>query len=149
MISGSIKYEGGRELDAALKQLSARVSRRLLIEGLTESAEPMRDRMEDLAPRDPETPFDLKENIVIQRSLGQDAQEAAVIVGPTKRAYYGGLQEFGTAHHAAQPFARPAFDQTWRVCLAVLGSSLWRELAGRGIHRPSETVATTVQGEEV
>ncbi len=33
-----------------------------------------------------------------------------VDVGPGKESFYGHMQEFGTAHHGAQPFMRPAME---------------------------------------
>ena len=147
-MKGSARLEGGADLAKALSQLSARVSTRLLRESLVESAEPMQERMSELAPFDPEDPpTHLREEIVVQVIRGEDRREVAVAVGPSKRAFYGGLQEFGTAHHAAQPFARPAFDQTWLQSMQILSSSLWRELAGRGINRPTVSAPTTVQDE--
>lgn len=140
-----LKFEGGKELAAALAQLPARVSRRFLLESLEESAEPMRDRMESLAPRSPDAPH-LRDQMVISRARTEDAREAAVVVGPTKRGFYGSFQEFGTAHHAPQPFARPAFDQTFAISLQILSQALWRELASKGISRTA-TAEAVVEGE--
>lgn len=144
----SMRLEGGSDLAKALSGLSARVSTRLVRESLEEAAEPMRDRMEQLAPvGDP--PTHLKDQIVISRTKDglTDARETAVAVGPSKRAFYGSFQELGTAHHAAQPFAAPAFDQTWNQSLAIFSEALWRELAGRGIRRGMIEAPTAVEGE--
>lgn len=147
-MKGSAKLEGGVELAKALSGLSARVSMRLVRESLVEGAEPMRARMEQLAPvGDP--PTHLKDQMVISaaRDVAIDARETAIAVGPTRKGFYGSFQELGTAHQAAQPFAAPAFDQTWRESLAIFAAALWRELAGRGIQRPSVSAPTAVQDE--
>lgn len=36
----------------------------------------------------------------------------------SRRSFYAHMQEFGTRHHAAQPFMRPAFEQTKRKVVA-------------------------------
>jgi HK97 gp10 family phage protein len=141
-----LTFTGGKALSAALNQLSTRVSRRLQLEALTEAAEPMRRAMHDKAPVETGR---LKKNMVINRSRGIDGQEAAVAVGPARGTFYGSQQEFGNKHHAAQPFARPAFDENADRSLRIIKDALWRELAGKGIQRPMESVAGPVQGEEV
>lgn len=146
MATVSIKFDGGKELLGALNQLSARLSKKLLMEALTEAAEPLRDRMEVNAPVSAEAPH-LRDVIVIRPARGLDVRETAVAVGATKAGFYGSLQEFGTAHHAAQPWARPAFEATHQECLRVLSDVLWRELAGRGISRGMATADMTVEGE--
>lgn len=44
------------------------------------------------------------------RAAGGTGKSVSVQVGPTQDAYYGMFQEFGTRHHAAKPFMRPAWD---------------------------------------
>lgn len=44
------------------------------------------------------------------REAGGTGRSAVTHVGPSKRAGQGVLQEFGTVHHAAQPFMRPTWD---------------------------------------
>src|SRR5262245_29534765 len=125
------KVEGIAELKAALDELSTRLSRKIQLEALRESAEPLRARMAELAPRSrAASPVHLAESMVISTSRGQDGQEVAVAVGPAKDAFWGGLQEFGTVHAPAQAFARPAFDSEVSECLDVLVEVLWRELKG-------------------
>lgn len=145
-MKGSARLEGGVELAKALATLSTAVSSRLLRESVIEGAEPMRDRMEELAPRSEDAPH-LRDQMVISVERGEDRREAVVVVGPTRKGFYGSFQEFGTAHHSAQPFARPAFDQTWMQSMAIIAAALWRDLAARGVHRPSVSVPTSVQGE--
>jgi HK97 gp10 family phage protein len=133
----SVKFEGGKELADALTQLSTRVSKKFLREGLEEAAEPMRRRMETFAARGDPAPPNLRNEMVISSARGVDAQEVAVAVGPSLRAFYGSFVELGTAFQPARPFARPAFDETAPKVLGTLGAAIWRELAGRGINRPT------------
>ncbi len=144
----TLKFEGGKALAANLDKLTARVSKRMVMECLKEAAEPLRTSMSRKAPHEPGKP-DLRDTMTISASRGQDAKETAVAVGPSRAGFYGSFQELGTSRHAAQPFARPAFDETAGRSLNILGDALWRELAGRGLQRPMETVSVPVQGEEV
>lgn len=139
-----LRFDGGVELARALGELPRRVSLPIQKAALIEAAEPMRVRMSELAPHEPGAP-DLRESMRISPVpvRGDDRRETAVKVGPSRDAFYGLFQEFGTAHHGAQPFARPAFDAVAPESLRILGAALWRELAGRGIGR-TVTAATQV-----
>jgi HK97 gp10 family phage protein len=148
-----VRFEGGAELAAALESLPKRVGRSMLVEALTDAAEPMRKRMASLAPREPGAP-DMADNIIVSRSMvtiqgdgekvRNDEFQASVAVGPSKGFFYGFFQEFGTTRHSAQPFARPAFDSESQAALDLLARSLWTALAARGISR-SVTVNTPVR----
>jgi HK97 gp10 family phage protein len=141
----SVRFEGGKELAAALASLPARVSKRFVKEALMEAAEPMRKSAASMAPREPGAP-DIADNIVISAARGGkdafgDAKAQAVNVGPAKGFFYGHYQEWGTVYHAAHPFMRPAFDQNTMKALSILSTSLWRELASKGIGRSSTSNA--------
>lgn len=62
-------------------------------------------------------PGNLKKNIVVKRINPRKTQltseHVVTVRGKRKDGYaarYGRLQEFGTVHHAASPFLRPAFE---------------------------------------
>jgi len=134
-----MRFEGGKELAKALEGLSARVGKRMLRDALEEVGEPMRKRMAQMAPREPGAP-DLADNIVIStgrviKPKGSDSLASAVNIGPEKRFFYGFFQEFGTVHHGAQPFVRPAFDGGVTKALSDMARALWTALASRGISR--------------
>jgi HK97 gp10 family phage protein len=57
-----------------------------------------------------------------------DEFQAAVAVGPSKLAFYGIFQEYGTVEHPAQAFGRPAFDGSRDEALQILGEGLWQLL---------------------
>ena len=131
----SFQMTGWKELGANLRALPAAMQREKILDVLEVGAEPMRARMEQLAPREPGAP-DLADNIGISvanrigdvgggRWQARHDEEHAVAVGPAKFAFWGIFQEFGTVHHAAQPFARPAFDGTAHACLSLISQGLW------------------------
>lgn len=150
-----MRFEGGKELAEELAKLPSRVGRRMLIQALKDAAEPMRERASRSAPHEPGAP-DLRENIAIsvtQRipdseggSRRRDDTEAAVAMGPTKGFFYGFFQEFGTVHHGAQPFMRPAFDHGASPALDAIRASMWQALAARGVIR-TVSVDAPLQGE--
>lgn len=145
----SVRFEGGRAMASNLERLSKRLSRSILREALKEAAEPMRRAMSQKAPRDrtdPEQPA-LAESIVVGNARGEDAQEVAIAIGPSRDTYYGSFQELGTAEFPAQPFVRPGFDETVHATLRLFGDGVWRELAGQGLHRPSVEIDVPVEGE--
>lgn len=142
----SMRIEGGAELVATLNTLTARVQKNVLRQALENAAEPIRRRMSQMAPRAPGLP-DLADNIAISpsRLKGADnAQAAAVAIGPGKDFFYGFYQEYGTVHNAAHPFMRPAFDSGASRAIADITRELWTVLAARGIAR-SSTSSTPVQ----
>lgn len=51
-----------------------------------------------------------------------DGWKVTVGVGPSKNAFYGRFQEFGTGHHAAQPFLRPAVDENSDRAISAAGA---------------------------
>lgn len=127
-----MKFEGGKELADNLAQLPQRISRRVQLQALREAAEPMRDGMSRLAPVEPGPP-DLRDMMTISPARGTDREELAVAIGPSRRGFYGLFQEFGTVHHGAQPFARPAFDQGIAASLRILSAALWDGLKSHGV----------------
>lgn len=146
----TMRFEGGRELAAALAALPARVSKRVVKEALVEAAEPMRASAAQMAPREPGAP-DIADNIVISAGRGGkdefgDDRATSVAVGPSKGFFYGYYQEYGTRHHGAQPFMRPAFESTTGTSLAILSKALWRELAAKGIGRSGTASGPIVGG---
>lgn len=147
----TVRFEGGKELAAALNSLPPRVRGSKAREVLRDAAEPMRALMGKLAPREPGPP-DMADSMTISNvrkvdGARTDDKSQAVAVGPSKDAYYAKFQEFGTVHHSAQPFARPAFDSEAGKALKEIGRRLWVELAARGIGR-SVTGSGPISGGE-
>lgn len=148
MIKPSLKFYGGTELVNALNTLTNRVSKNVMREALTDAAEPMRRTMGQKAPREAGKP-DLADHMVISpvRLKGADnSQASAVAVGPAQGFRYGFYQEYGTVHHSAQPFMRPAFDEGIVRAMAQLRLSIWTVLAARGIGQAA-SAPSAVQSE--
>ena len=126
-----MRIEGGPQLAAALNSLSTRLSRRIQREALQAGGALIAERSKELAPRgDPSTP-NLADEIVISNARPRDGS-VGIAIGPTKSVFYGSFQEFGTAHHAAQPFMRPAFDGEAGRALKTISSAMWDSLIRRG-----------------
>jgi HK97 gp10 family phage protein len=120
----TVKLEGPSQLLQQLNKLSNYASKQAQREMLRSAAEPIRKEMEALAPHEPGKP-DLRDSMVISTARGQDSQEVAMAVGPHRGGFYGSFQEFGTSRHAAQPFARPAFDKRAPDALDILADEIW------------------------
>jgi HK97 gp10 family phage protein len=151
----SVRFEGGDQLAAALSQLSQRVSKNLLRGVLQEvAAPPIQRAAKARAPRAPGAP-DMAEHIVVSTAPAS-GPAAAVAIGPSREArtdqpnrtyaQQGSYIEFGTEDTPMQPFMRPAFDEQAARTLGPIGDAIWRELAGRGISRPTVSAPSVVSG---
>lgn len=120
----TIKVEGLRALGEAMRELGYETSMKIARSMTNAAAKVVRNDAIRRAPESEEPhelegvvvqPGNLKKNIVTKRvSRSRLTSEHIVTVrGKRKDGYaarYGRLQEFGTVHHAPQPFLRPAFD---------------------------------------
>lgn len=121
----TIKVDGLRELDDALAEMSKATARNILRRAGIKALEPVAETARQLAPDDPQTGGnDLRSSIGVgtrlsprqarehRRQMRADGGRAFVEVfvgaGNVPHAH---MQEFGTAHHAPQPFMRPAWDE--------------------------------------
>jgi HK97 gp10 family phage protein len=139
-----LEFTGGPQLAKTLRGLDPAKARGVRLKMLKSAAEPMRDRMEELAPLGEVAPH-VKDHIVVSAvrkiddpdfvepiEVADDA--AAVAVGPSKDAFYGALLEFGTAPHGkhpgtpAQPFVRPGYEQTAEQALRILGEQVFEHI---------------------
>ena len=78
------------------------------------------------------------------RAAGGKGKAVVVGVGPTRRAFYGLFQEFGTAHHAAQPFMRPSWDILKKPMAEMIKEELAKEImkaAARAAKRAAKRLA--------
>ena len=131
---GRVSVAGDKDLMKALNVLAEKVKKKTLQDALEDAAEPIRARMEAMAPTGDLAPH-IKDNIGISPAtkvegvrLHEDA--AAVAIGPTKGFFYGWFLEFGTVEMPAQPFVRPAFDAEHRGALSRLKGAIWTLLKG-------------------
>lgn len=108
-----------RELRRALADLRETVDEATLTDTLLGAVEPMR---EAAAQKAPVRTGHLKHSIVAEvaeRRHREGEATVGVYAAPgtglgSQRSFYAHMQEFGTRHHAAQPFMRPAFDERRR-----------------------------------
>lgn len=122
-----VKTEGFRELNEALGELGKATGRNVLRRSGVAALEPI---AEDAARRAPFLFGDLRENVVANTRKPRRHRKAAeveIYAGPTNLPQ-AHLQEFGTRHHAPQPFMRPAWDAGKDQVLDDLKQSLGDEI---------------------
>lgn len=109
--------EGVEDLEAAIRELSEDVQGEALRAAVDAGAEIVRDVAGQLAPKSADgshghEPGWLADHIGKERQWTKTQDTATTHVGPTKEAWYGRFPELGTIYEPAQPFLRPAFDET-------------------------------------
>ena len=139
-----IEVQGLRELGAAFKDLGADMSKRIIFSAALKAAKVTASRASQLAPVGDSPhkvgrngpvvqPGNLAKNIATKRKRGSKVgvAEYEVVWKSKKKSdpFYGLFQEFGTAKQAAQPFMRPAFDQTKESALKVMQDTLAKRIA--------------------
>ena len=133
-----IKFEGGKELEAALMELATKATaRNTAMRALKLAATPIRDRWEQLAPEDQ---GDLKRAIKIgnaiksvQKSARGDGDVVTTFVGidesQDRRLHiYAEVQEFGNDSNPPQPAGRPAWEEKKHDALNRLADDLRSEI---------------------
>lgn len=139
MARTTVKVEGLRELDRALGELPKALAKGTLRRVLREAAAPMAETAKRLAPNDPLTPpIDLQTSITVSsrqksgRQLKRTREGDATVMmymGPGPGGYPQAIfQEFGTHHHAAQPYMRPAWDGHKMEALNIIATTLGSEI---------------------
>lgn len=112
----TIKIEGLKEAEAAMKLLPERLAKRAGAEAVRAGAAVFR---KSILAKVPVKTGKLKRSIQIKMlTKGRDPLKIQALVGPTQGrkaksdGWYGRLVEFGTVHAQAHPFIRPAFDES-------------------------------------
>jgi HK97 gp10 family phage protein len=120
MATVSVTIKGLKELDAALRALPDEMQAAPVRAGLKAGAKVLADGMSMRAPRDQDREgVTLAEEIVTATRVSNTKGTAVAQIGPSKAAFYGFFQEFGTAHHVAQPFMRPTIDLDGQIAVAA------------------------------
>jgi HK97 gp10 family phage protein len=124
----TVKFEGGKQLDAALSQFTPAKRRTIGRKALDEGGQILARSMRDKAPVDE---GGLRESIDVSGTLAKAPRAAHKKVAEQER-YVGPdsrpaavQQEFGNENHPPQPFGRPAFDETRDEVLKRVGDELW------------------------
>jgi len=137
-----MKTEGFAEIERELSKLSKVAGKGVLRRALKKAGEPLAESMRSRAPRNDD---ELAQSIGVSTKLSKRQRsrhrkmfkddrasvEVFVGAGALPQAH---LQEFGTVFHAAQPFARPAWDAD-RVPLLGRLATLTREELDKAIAR--------------
>ena len=139
------RLDGGAELQKRLLTLPSAVTAQHQRTALMAGAEVIRAEAAALAPRGPGAEH-IADHIVIDPLTDAEldradefvGDNAAVLVGPERKFFYGYFLEYGTSKMPAQPFMRPAVDSKARPALSVALSRLWESiLAVAGGRTPS------------
>lgn len=124
---GRVAVDGLRGLDRALRELPETVRRdRVVQRALRRAARPIAERAAELAPVDRRPDRDdvvLRDSMLIRGQTRGDT--VTVRVGPARDAWYGIVQEHGSADVPAQPFLRPAWDAARGGLVAGIGRDIW------------------------
>lgn len=149
----TVRVDGLKELDEALGELPKATARNVLKRALIKAAEPIAEQARALAPvrtgklRDSiiistRTTNPGKQAFAIAMKSGASREEAVaaarlanrghksffeLYVGPGRQPH-AHLQEFGTAHHAPQPYMRPAWDANKMRALETIKKQLADEI---------------------
>lgn len=124
----TVKFEGGKQLDAALSQFTPAKRRAIGRVALDNAGEITAKAARALAPVDS---GGLRESIDVsgtlsraQKSEHTKTAEQERFIGPDSRPQ-GHLREFGGDGNAPEPFMRPAWDQTKNKVKDRIGDELW------------------------
>ncbi len=133
----SVSLEGTEDLERAIKRLSVDTQGVHLRAAVEAGAEVVRDVASQLAPRSTHGSRGhpagfLAKNIRAERQFTRSQDTAVTHVGPTKEAYYGRFLEMGTVYEPAEPFLRPALDETKNDVVDTIAEHL-RNVILRGI----------------
>lgn len=140
-----VKIEGLREVDAALGQLGKATGRNVMRRVAIKRLQPIADEMKANAPVDQS---DLRDSIIVttknpKRNRKRSEVEAHAGPGRHPQAH---LQEFGTAHHAPQPFARPAWDGGKDALLEGITDDFWTEIEKAAARQAKKAARLAARG---
>lgn len=135
-MSFKVKVEGFREMEQSLFLLKNTTAKATVRRAIKKSLEQTKVQAKLKAPVfSGPGGGDLEESIIIgrvsRRHKKHQKSEVELAVGP--RGGKGGIayaaqQEFGNVNHGAQPFMRPAWDNTKMGVLVTFKDEMWIEL---------------------
>lgn len=155
----TFKIEGLAELERALAELPKSTGKALLRRVLKKAGQPIADAAKSMAPDDPTTtgPRDLGDSIGVSTRLSKRQASIArkmfkndkasvemhVGAGSLPQAH---LQEFGTEHHGAQPYMRPAWDGNKMGALEIIKNDLGGEIEKSAKRLAAKTARLAAKG---
>jgi HK97 gp10 family phage protein len=150
----TVKVEGLKEIEAALKELPRSTGKSVLRRVLRKRAQPIADAAQARAPRDEGqlqasigigTKLTKRQRGAHRKMFKNDKASVEVFVGA------GGLpqaitQEFGTVDHGPQPFMRPAWEAGKDELLEGLKDDLWTEIEKAAKRHARKTARLAARG---
>lgn len=137
-MTATFEFKGGRDIEKALEGLGQpRDLRRLGKAALKRGAKPLVDRAKELAPKDQ---LDLERSIKagdpVRAYRNRTPESVSTFVGidesQDRRLHiYAEAQETGLRHMKAQPYMRPALDETTQEVIDQVGVELWAGIEKR------------------
>lgn len=121
-----VTITGLKALEQKLRDEPKNVAKRTLRRAAKDASEIWENAISERAPA--MTGFLRSQITMSSKAKGGDEGSLQVIVGPSKKAYYGIFQEFGTRFQKANPFMRPAFESTKDEVLNTFVEDLKHEL---------------------
>jgi|SRR5688572_14506477 len=128
-MSATFNLYGFPDLYNDFKQLDYAEQKIVLIRAVRAGAEPIRERISQLAPV--QTGLLRDEIIVTMAGTRSDIFSASALIGASTKAFYSGFQELGTAFAPAQPHIDPAFVSEEENALGLMGQTIEDETGKR------------------
>jgi HK97 gp10 family phage protein len=142
-VSVQIQVQGLKEIEQALKALGVAAANRVARSALNRAANPVVARAKELAPQrgDPDDPYAtglLAKSITkrLRRQRPNTTVQVCIVGVQGERARIAHLVELGTAFQPAEPYLRPAIDETHTEVLHTM-----RDGFLLGINREVEKLA--------
>lgn len=133
-----IEVKGLKEIDAVLRRLPAKVTEKVIVDGLKAGGRVIADDMRRRVPVDTGA---LKRAITVRKATRRQLRQGTgtVVAGfRPPRSRIAHLVEFGTSRTAAQPFIRPALETKANEAIRVIGAAF-----GRAIEKAAADLAGT------
>ncbi len=131
----NVKFEGGRELLAALNELKSSLAKPVMRRAAKLALQPVLTEVRRLAPVAEHEGGALRDSYVIGTQLTPRERRGVRIERETEVEVYMGtsnpaglLQEFGTRHHPPQPHVRPAWAAKKDEVLNATATELRNEI---------------------
>jgi len=130
-VETSFNLTGDKQLERALKNVNKAAEGRALRKATKAGAEVIVQEARNKAPYKTG-----KLKRAIRSKFGQARGRIVTVeIGPAPRAHYGGFLEVGTSRMPAQPFLRPAMDETKQEAVDILRAALYTELVREAAER--------------
>lgn len=127
----SVRVEGLKELDEALREFSKATERNIIRRALFRAGQPI---MDSAASRAPRLRGKLQASIgqgtkLTRRQKGSHRAESGIEVFVGAGALVQAItQEFGTINHSPQPFMRPAWDENKNRSMNIFKEAMTEEI---------------------